>query len=142
MFGFASDLERTDVLYTSLLVQMWHGLAAAQVPALEPEPAGLAAQLAARLRHRGGRPGPRRRAATATCQADRPGRPGSASRTALVLADRVAGHPRQHRAGLPASPARPGSPTAAAATATGYAQGQRADIGTARLRGASRALTG
>jgi len=28
MFGFASDLERTDVLYTSLLVQMWQGLAA------------------------------------------------------------------------------------------------------------------
>ena len=33
MFGFSSDLERTDVLYTSLLVQMWQGLAAAQVPA-------------------------------------------------------------------------------------------------------------
>jgi hypothetical protein len=33
MFGFASDIERTDVLYTSLLVQMWQGLAAAEVPA-------------------------------------------------------------------------------------------------------------
>src|SRR5215470_13941755 len=32
MFGYASDIERTDVLYTSVLVQMWHGLVAAQVP--------------------------------------------------------------------------------------------------------------
>src|SRR5204862_118235 len=32
IFGFASDLERADLLYTSLLVQMWHGLVAAPVP--------------------------------------------------------------------------------------------------------------
>ena len=38
MFGFASDLERTDVLYTSLLVQMWQGLAAAPVPAWSRSP--------------------------------------------------------------------------------------------------------
>jgi hypothetical protein len=31
VFGFASDIERTDVLYTSLLAQMRQGLAAAQV---------------------------------------------------------------------------------------------------------------
>ena len=33
MFGYASDLERTDVLYTSVLIQMWHGLVATEVPA-------------------------------------------------------------------------------------------------------------
>src|SRR5690348_4878991 len=33
VFGFASDIERTDVLYTSLLIQMWQGLAATQPPA-------------------------------------------------------------------------------------------------------------
>src|SRR6516165_12266284 len=33
VFGFASDIERTDVLYTSLLIQMWQGLAAAHPPA-------------------------------------------------------------------------------------------------------------
>ena len=33
MFGYASDIERADVLYTSVLVQMWHGLIGAQVPA-------------------------------------------------------------------------------------------------------------
>ena len=31
MFGFASDIERTDILYTSVLVQMWRGLAATPV---------------------------------------------------------------------------------------------------------------
>ena len=32
IFGFDSDIERTDVLYTSVLVQMSHGLATAIVP--------------------------------------------------------------------------------------------------------------
>ncbi|MEO3779337.1 DUF2786 domain-containing protein [Micromonospora sp. B11E3] len=35
LFGFASDLERVDVLFTSLLVQAAHGLAATAVPAGE-----------------------------------------------------------------------------------------------------------
>ena len=38
VFGFASDIERADVLYTSLLVQMWQGLAAADVPAWSRSP--------------------------------------------------------------------------------------------------------
>ena len=33
VFGYESDIERADVLYTSLLVQMWQGLAGAPVPA-------------------------------------------------------------------------------------------------------------
>lgn len=32
LFGFRSDLERTDVLYTSLLLQMWSGFNAVKVP--------------------------------------------------------------------------------------------------------------
>src|SRR5260370_15786304 len=32
IFGFASDIDRTDVLYTSVLIQMAHGLAGARVP--------------------------------------------------------------------------------------------------------------
>ena len=54
MFGFASDIERTDVLYTSLLVQMWQGLAATGRAGLDAQPAGVAAQLAAGLHLRGG----------------------------------------------------------------------------------------
>ena len=38
VFGYASDLERTELLYTSLLVQMAHGLAATQVPATARSP--------------------------------------------------------------------------------------------------------
>jgi hypothetical protein len=33
IFGYQSDLERADILYTSLLLQMAHGLTAAPVPA-------------------------------------------------------------------------------------------------------------
>src|SRR2546423_5896190 len=38
LFGFASDIERTDVLYTSLLIQMWQGLAATPPPARAQSP--------------------------------------------------------------------------------------------------------
>ena len=68
MFGYASDIERTDLLYTSVLVQMWHGLVGAPGAGLEQQPASLAAQLAARFRDRRNLPGPRRRA-----RGDQPG---------------------------------------------------------------------
>src|SRR5258708_31055391 len=32
LFGFASDIERTDILYTSLLLQIWQGRAARRPP--------------------------------------------------------------------------------------------------------------
>ena len=57
VFGYASDLERADILYTSLLLQMARGLTAAVVPAGVRSVAGLAAELAARLRHRRHHPG-------------------------------------------------------------------------------------
>ena len=58
MFGYASDIERTDVLYTSVLIQMWHGLAGAQVPEWSRSPRawrrswllGFAAAVTARVR--------------------------------------------------------------------------------------------
>ena len=42
LFGFASDLERVELLFTSLLVQAAHGLAGAEVPAgrRTPPPSG------------------------------------------------------------------------------------------------------
>ena len=49
VFGYASDIERTDVLYTSVLVQMWHGLVGGAGPGQGRQRAGVAAQLAARL---------------------------------------------------------------------------------------------
>ena len=138
MFGFASDIERTDVLYTSLLVQMWQGLAAAAGSRLEPEPPGLAAQLAAGLRDRRGGPGPRRRAG-GHVPGDRPdGRSGS--RTALVLADRALVIRRNIEQAYPVT--RKSQVTySGSGYGAGYTQGQRADIGTTRLRGRPR-LTG
>ena len=97
VFGYASDLERADILYTSLLLQMAHGLTAAVVPG-SPQPARLAAELAARLRQRRDRAGPvrrgprghQRRGGTALRSEHRagPGRPGCR-------------HPPASRAGLP-----------------------------------------
>src|ERR1044071_6056642 len=38
VFGFSSDIERTDVLYTSLLLQMWQGMSGAAPPAWSRSP--------------------------------------------------------------------------------------------------------
>jgi hypothetical protein len=138
-FGYSSDLERLDMLYTSVLIQMWHGLAGAQVPAWSRSPRawrrswllGFATAVITRVR-----------AAeyAATCQATDPAA-ASSSRTALVLAD---------RAQVIRGEAERAYPLTRTARVTysgtgyrdGYAQGQRADIGTARVtRGRGRALT-
>ncbi|WBB65575.1 DUF2786 domain-containing protein [Micromonospora sp. WMMD812] len=79
LFGFASDLERVDLLFTSLLVQAAHGLAGATVPPGEQPAAfrrswlaGFAQVIGARLR------------AAEAAAATGSGAPG----VALVLADR------------------------------------------------------
>jgi Protein of unknown function (DUF2786) len=140
VFGFHSDLERLDVLYTSVLIQMWHGLAGAQVPAWSRSARawrrswllGFATAVIARVRaaeH------------AAACQAAGTA-DGDGSRTALVLAD---------RAQVIRGEAERAYPLTRTARVTysgtgyrdGYAQGQRADIGTGRVtRGRGRALTG
>src|SRR6266550_5064337 len=87
VFGFSSDIERTDVLYTSLLVQMWQGLAAAQVPAWSRSPRawrrswllGFATAVVARVRAA---------EQEATSRATTP-KAGSGPQAALVLADRA-----------------------------------------------------
>ncbi len=137
-FGYSSDLERLDVLYTSVLIQMWHGLAGAQVPAWSRSPRawrrswllGFATAVITRVR-----------AAeyAATCQATDPAA-ATSSRAALVLAD---------RAQVIRGEAERAYPLTRTARVTysgtgyrdGYAQGQRADIGTTRVtRGRGRAL--
>ncbi len=140
MFGYASDIERADVLYTSVLIQMWHGLAGAQVPAWSRSPRawrrswllGFATAVISRVRaaeH------------AAACHATGPGA-ADGSRTALVLAD---------RAQVIRGEAERAYPLTRTARVTysgtgyqeGYAKGQRADIGTSRLtRERGRALTG
>ena len=140
MFGFSSDIERTDVLYTSLLVQMWQGLAAAQVPDWSRSPRawrrswllGFATAVVARVRAA---------EQEATCRATAP-EARSGSRTALVLADRSLVIRRNIEQAYPVT--RKSQMTYSGnGYGAGYTQGQRADIGTARLRrGSARALTG
>ena len=139
MFGFASDLERTDVLYTSLLVQMWQGLAAAPVPAWSRSLRawrrswllGFAAAVVARV-HAAEQ--------DATSRATAPDA-GSGSQTALVLADRALVIRRNIEQAYPVT--RKSQVTySGSGYSAGYTQGQRADIGTTRLRGSARALTG
>jgi Protein of unknown function (DUF2786) len=140
VFGYASDIERTDMLYTSVLIQMWHGLAGAQVPERSSSPRawrrswllGFAAAVISRVR-----------AAEYAAQshAERSAPAGQPSRTALVLADRALvirtamerEYPVTRKARLTYSGNGYGA---------GYAQGQRADIGGRRVaRSRNRSLT-
>jgi Protein of unknown function (DUF2786) len=147
VFGYASDIERADLLYTSVLVQMWHGLVAAPVPVATGAAGsgsvrawrrswllGFAAAVIARVR-------------AAEQHAERSAGPGGArgyppGRAALVLADRSLVI-RQHVAR-----AYPQTRTArvtysGSGYGAGYTQGNRADIGSGRVAGrAGRALTG
>ncbi len=130
MFGYASDIERTDVLYTSVLIQMWHGLVAAQVPAWSDSPRawrrswllGYAAAVTARVKS--AEQGAERAAAEA---------PGSgSSRAALVLADRSLVIRQNVARTYPVTRSARVTYTGNGYGA-GYAQGKRADIGTSRV---------
>jgi Protein of unknown function (DUF2786) len=139
VFGFASDIERTDVLYTALLLQMWQGLSAASPPDWAQSPRawrrswllGFATAVVARVRAA--------EQAAASRAADAPA--GNGATTALVLADRTEIIERALRQAYPVT--RTSRVTySGTGYRHGYAEGQRADIGTARLaRRPGRALT-
>src|ERR1035441_3947589 len=139
VFGYASDLERTDVLYTSVLIQMWHGLAGAAMPAWSNSARawrrswllGFATAVISRVRA-----AEHGATSEATSRAGDPG-----SRTALVLADRALVIRSQVEQAYPVT--RTARVTySGSGYGAGYAQGQRADIGGSRLAaGRGRALT-
>jgi Protein of unknown function (DUF2786) len=140
MFGYDSDIERTDVLYTSVLVQMSHGLAVAVVP----DRASLRAWRRSWLLGFGAAVISRVKAAeqAAAARADQaaPQQAGGAS-TALVLADRSlvirAAVQREYPVTRAARTTYSGTGYGA-----GYEKGQRADLGTRRVtRPASPRLT-
>ncbi|MBO4205343.1 DUF2786 domain-containing protein [Micromonospora echinofusca] len=120
LFGFASDLERVELLFTSLLVQAAHGLAAAVVPRGEHPAAFRRSWLAGFARE----VGTRLRAAEEEA-ATRP----AATLVALVLAD------RSTRVDQRLAEVYPRLRTAAArrlvggGLAQGAAAGRRADLG-------------
>ena len=130
IFGYASDLERADMLYTSVLIQMWHGLVAAPVPARARSSRawrrswllGFAAAVIARVQA-----AEQRAAQTATAAADSP-----QTSAEIVLADRslvirrhvAAAYPHTRTARLTYSGSGYGD---------GYEQGKRADISAGRV---------
>jgi hypothetical protein len=140
LFGFTSDIERTDILYTSVLLQMWHGLAGARVPEWSPNPRawrrswllGFAAAVIARVREA------ERAAVTAATDGHSP----ASGRAALALADRTLIIRRNVEQAYPVT--RTARVTySGSGYRDGYAQGQRADIGSRRIpAGRGKALTG
>ncbi|RKN28598.1 DUF2786 domain-containing protein [Micromonospora musae] len=120
LFGFASDLERAELLYTSLLVQAAHGLAGTPVPPGEQPGtfrrswlAGFAQVIGARLR------------AAETEAAAGSGEPG----VALVLADRSDRVQRRLAEVYPRLRTAPRRRLAGTGFASGAEAGQRADLG-------------
>jgi Protein of unknown function (DUF2786) len=140
VFGYQSDLERLDVLYTSVLIQMWHGLAGALVPAWCHSPRawrrswllGFATAVISRVRSA---------EHAAACRATGPAAADGA-KTAVVLADRALVIRGEAERAYPLT--RTARVTySGTGYREGYAEGQRADIGARRLtRGRGRALTG
>src|ERR1700761_7745706 len=128
VFGYASDLERADILYTSLLLQMARGLATAAVPAGVRSPRawrrswllGFVTAVITRVRSAEER-------AAASAQDDGPDGAG----TGAVLADRSLVIRRQVAQAYPIT--RKSRITySGRGYSDGYAQGQRADIGNTR----------
>ena len=141
VFGYASDIERADILFTSLLVQMARGLAAQQAPQSHARAwrrswlLGFISAVVSRVRA----------AEQAAAQAaDAPGTQQAASgdggpSTALVLADRKLTVRRNVQQAYPRTRQTRVTYTGSGYS-DGYREGQRADIGGAKLRAGSKAL--
>ncbi len=138
VFGYSSDLERVEMLYTSLLIQMAHGLARVPVPATTRSIRawrrswllGYTSAVIARVR------AAEERAASDAGTA----RTGGGPSTALVLADRSLVVRRQCEQTYP-NLRKLRITYSGNGYSSGYAEGERADIGAKRLRPGSRALT-
>ena len=135
VFGYLSDLERADILFTSLLVQMARALALQPVPARGGAKAwrrswmlGFSSAVVARVRAA-------EEAAVASASASS-GPAGGGPSAALVLADRAVTVRRQAEQAYPRT-----RKTRVTYTGNGYAdgyrEGQKADIGGAKIRSRS-----
>jgi hypothetical protein len=139
LFGYESDLERADVLYTSVLMQMWHGMAAAELPEWTSNPRawrrswmlGFASAVITRVKES---------EAAATQAATQPTAPGAAKAgAALVLADRNLVVQNSMRQAYPRT--RTARVTySGSGYSDGHAKGQRANLGTGQVGGGNRAL--
>jgi hypothetical protein len=128
LFGFASDLERTELLYTSLLVQASYGIAAAQVPEWE-SPAAFRRSWLVGFTHAVGRrlaEAERRASSEAESVASGPS-------VALVLADRSTQVDQRVEEAYPRLRASAPRRLQGSGIQGGYAAGERADLGGARV---------
>ena len=132
-FGYTSDLERAEILFTSLLVQMARALAVQRVPSYgggarawrRSWMLGYSTAVVARVR-----------AAEEAAVASAPAETAAGGSAALVLADRslvvrqqlTAAYPRLRKTRVTYSGSGYGD---------GYREGQKADIGEAKLRSRS-----
>jgi hypothetical protein len=133
LFGYGTDLERIELLYTSLLIQSANGLSHATVPHYEGVRAFRASWLRGFTRAIVARLDAAAKKAQAEAEAQRVGGPS----TALVLADRSALVSRAVADVYPRVRLAPSALSGSGQTA-GYAAGMRADIGGTGLGGQRR----
>jgi hypothetical protein len=136
VFGYLSDLERADILFTSLLVQMARALAAQPVPAYAGGAKawrrswmlGYCSAVVARVRAA-------EEAAAVSAQASSSGANGGPS-AALVLADRALTVRRQAEQAYPRT-RKTRVTYSGNGYQAGYREGEKADIGGAKVRARS-----
>jgi hypothetical protein len=140
VFGYQSDLERADILFTSLLVQMHRGLARQEVPGQGPRARAWRRSYLLGFAVAAGR---RVLASEEVAVAEAAGaQPAGGPGAALVLADRGRAVERQVREKYPRMRSKRVTYSGGGYQA-GHADGQRADIGGARVgAGPGRALAG
>lgn len=139
LFGHRSDLDRTDLLFTSLLLQCTTQLGRTEVPPWEHKAAfrrswlaGFTMSVSQRLAVT--------EAGAETAAADRTSRSGRS--TSLVLADRGARVERALQDAYPAARTARRRELSGAGLEDGYLAGELADLGDQRLPGGRRALPG
>lgn len=140
LFGYGTDLERIELIYTSLLIQAANGVGHATPRRSYSE--GVRAFRTSWLRGFTAAVGQRLResAEYARAQADAARQTGPS--TALVLADRSTAVDRQYRSAYPRTRTSSSSSLAGSGYSGGHAAGMRADLGGTRIGRAGAARAG
>lgn len=139
LFGHRSDLERAEILFTSLLLQAMRALTRTPVPPFEHPAAFRRSWLTGFSTAVGRRLEQAERAAAEQAEGRFAARGTS---TALVLADRSAAVESARDAAYPDLRTLSARRLSGSGRSQGWAAGQRADLGGARLGGSPRQLRG
>ena len=137
LFGHRSDLQRTEILFTSLLLQAMQALARTPVPRWDHPAAYRRSWLSGFTTAVGRRLELAERAAAEQAEDSFTA---SGTSTALVLADRSAAVEAARDATYPDLQAASARRLSGSGRAQGWAAGQRADLGSARLGATRREL--